>query len=269
MTFTPNLIRSAFWRLFYMPRGGWRFPDIRFMFLWILSPMQILFESPRISFKTLFDFLAPPDASRTYAIQAEVGNQFSQGRGAGRQALMALALAHLPESAKQLQWLELGCCDGLNLMALEALGVEKLMGIELNSNFIAAGKAYAPKFFATADVRNISIEAFCAQGDHTDITFTCNVLQHVSPSNNAVFAQIAALTRLYIVTVESERQCNPIHFPRNYGRLFEKLGFRQVHEEFLVEQSGHLPEGLMWNHFRVLKKIDFVKSEGDANALFT
>lgn len=169
---------------------------------------------------------------------------------------MARVLSRLPEDARKMEWLELGCCDGLNLMALESLGVNKLMGVELNSDFISAGKHYAPDFFSRADIRNISIQAFVEQGDRTDVLLTCNVLQHVPPSDNAVFVQIAALTRRYIVTIESESQCNPIHFPRNYRRLFERLGFKEIHEQYFVEQSEHLVEALKWNHFRVLERVD-------------
>lgn len=256
MPSSSTLIRGIFWRLLYMPRGGWRFPDKRFLFAWLLTPLQRLFESRRASVKALFDFLAPPAASHSYAAQAQASAQFSQGRSAGRQALMSLVLQYLPASAIQLQWLELGCCDGLNLMALKTLGVTQVRGIELNASFIAAGKAYAPEFFALADVCNTSIEAYVAQGKPTDVTFTCNVLQHVSPSHNAVFAQIAALTRRYIVTVESELQCNAIHYPRDYGRVFKKLGFREVHASLLVKEAEHLPSGLAWNHLRILEKID-------------
>jgi 2-polyprenyl-3-methyl-5-hydroxy-6-metoxy-1,4-benzoquinol methylase len=221
-----------------------------------MTPLQRLFESRRPMVARLFDYLAPPTASHSYAAQAQAGAQFTQGRAAGRQALMALVLQHLPASAKSLQWLELGCCDGLNLMALKALGVDKVKGIELNASFIAAGRAYAPAFFAQTPVLNTSIEDYFAQSEPTDVTFTCNVLQHLSPSHNAVFEQIAARTRRYIVTVESELQCNAIHYPRNHGRVFEKLGFKEIHATLLVKEAEHLPSGLAWNHLRILEKID-------------
>lgn len=257
---TSTLIRSLFWRALYMPRGGWRFPDKRFLFAWILPPLQLLFESRNAVIKSMFDFLTPPASSHSYAVQAQAGEQFSQGRAAGRQALMGLVLQHLPSSAKQLQWLELGCCDGLNLMALHSFGVAQLKGVELNASFIAAGKDYAPEFSAHADVRNISIEDHLAHaertGESTDVTFTCNVLQHVAPSHNEVFPQIAARTRRYIVTVESELQCNAIHYPRDYGRMFGKLGFRQIYAALLVKEAEQLPSGLAWNHLRILEKID-------------
>jgi hypothetical protein len=54
------------------------------------------------------------------------------------------------------------------------------------------------------------------------------VLLHIHPSSHAVLEHLVRVARRYVCVVEAEQALASYVFPRNYGRVFERLGCEQV-----------------------------------------
>lgn len=124
--------------------------------------------------------------------------------------------------------LEVGCNAGRNLEALRLAGYEKLWGIEISEGAIELMRKQYPEL-DYAKIRIAPVENVIEDGvsDCFDLVFTMAVLQHIHPSSEWVFAEMARITR-YIITIEDEYTRSWRHKPRNYGRVFEKLGMEQI-----------------------------------------
>ena len=81
-------------------------------------------------------------------------------------------------------------------------------------------------------------------------------MQHINPQMNVVFGDLARITYRYIVSVEAEDQCNYIHYPRNYQRVFERYGFKQIRSALLQKDSyPGVEEGYLGYTIRILKRM--------------
>jgi SAM-dependent methyltransferase len=135
-----------------------------------------------------------------------------------------------PEVHAGLSVLELGCNCGVNLNALSHLGYDRLAGVEINE----AAVDLIPKAFPDLStmVWTGSFEDVLpslADGS-SDVVFSMASLMHVHPSSHFVFHEIARVARKYIATVDDEDESCGYVFPRDYQRVFERLGFDQVRE---------------------------------------
>ena len=72
-----------------------------------------------------------------------------------------------------------------------------------------------------------------------DIVYTMAVLQHIHPASEWVFSEIVRITKSFLITMEGEDYVSWRHFPRDYKKIFESLGMKQVE---------------VYNSFRVFKK---------------
>ena len=68
-----------------------------------------------------------------------------------------------------------------------------------------------------------------------NLVFTMAFLQHIHPDSEFILKDIARITRGYLVTIEIEDMRAWSLFPRNYRKVFEALGFRQVEQ---IDCSG-------------------------------
>jgi len=124
---------------------------------------------------------------------------------------------------------EVGSGVGRNLAVLKFAGYDHLSGVELSQNSIDTMRAMMPILTQTnirpgpaEDVLpSIMPLAF-------DLVFTMAVLEHLPPESETVFAEIVRITRKYVLTIEDEQCISFRHFPRNYKRVFEKLGLKQI-----------------------------------------
>lgn len=124
--------------------------------------------------------------------------------------------------------LELGCNSGANLNHLSQFGYSNLSGIEINKHAINEMKKTFPKL--KADIINNSLENLMpALPDNSyDLIFTMAVLIHISPQSNFIFKEMVRVSRKYICVVEAETCYCKYIFPRNYKRIFEKLGCKEI-----------------------------------------
>ena len=129
--------------------------------------------------------------------------------------------------AKDARILEIGCNAGRNLDALRLAGYEKLWGIEISENAIEAMKTYYPELSPCLVVAPVEEKIHEIPDDYFELVFTMAVLQHIHPSSEWVFAEMARITR-FIITIEDEYSRGWRHKPRNYKRIFSKLGMEQI-----------------------------------------
>jgi SAM-dependent methyltransferase len=133
--------------------------------------------------------------------------------------------------------LELGCNVGRNLNEAYAAGYRNLEAIEINQEAIEIFKQSYPDTARVANIHLGRIEDHIGAIEEKDCIFTMAVLVHIHPSSDWIFAEIARRAKTLVV-VEEEQGATWRHFARNYKKLFENLGMRQVE----VIQCNQVPE---------------------------
>ncbi len=141
-----------------------------------------------------------------------------------------MALLHefiSPEINSHDSIMELGCNSGANLNYLFGRGFKWLAGIEINPNAIAQIRERFPIRLVTYEG---SIEEWLPILPHdlVDVIFTMATLEHIHPKSNFIFGEMIRVAKKYIVTVEKEKGGCAYLFPRDYRRVFEKLGCTQI-----------------------------------------
>jgi len=128
--------------------------------------------------------------------------------------------------------LEVGCNVGRNLDYLHRAGFTKLSGIEINQQAIELFRLTFPRTIRDTSIYNLPVEKAIKdlKDEQFDIVFTMAVLQHIHPSSEWVFKEIARITKSYLLTIEDEQATTWLCFPRNYKDVFEKAGMKQVEE---------------------------------------
>lgn len=130
--------------------------------------------------------------------------------------------------------LEVGCSSGKNLNALFTRGYTNLYGIEINPKAV---NVIMPKMFNglynIADVKVGSLEDWLPKmrNNSIDLIFSLTVLMHIHPKSEFIFKEMAGVTKDYLITFEDEnmKECWS-HYPRNYKKIFEGFGLKQIEE---------------------------------------
>ncbi|WP_247002382.1 class I SAM-dependent methyltransferase [Halosolutus gelatinilyticus] len=102
--------------------------------------------------------------------------------------------------------LELGCSSGRHLAHLLEHGYSDLAGIDLNADaFDVMGRTY-PDLAATGTFHRGAIESVVPsfEDDRFDVVYSVETLQHLHPSCDRVFADLARVTSEVLVTAEVE-----------------------------------------------------------------
>jgi|GEM_PF-2464290 hypothetical protein len=63
-----------------------------------------------------------------------------------------------------------------------------------------------------------------------DLVYTMAVLEHIHDESEFIFSHITRITRKILITIEDEGGISWRHFPRNYKKIFENLGMKQIEE---------------------------------------
>ncbi|MDP1853042.1 MAG: methyltransferase domain-containing protein [Candidatus Omnitrophota bacterium] len=150
--------------------------------------------------------------------------------------------------------LEIGCNVGRNLNELFCAGFNNLSGVEINKNAIEIMKTVYPNMAQVIKIYQGPVENFIGsfEDDSFDSVYTMAVLEHIHTDSEFIFSHMARIARKILVTIEDERGVSWRHFPRNYKKVFEDLGMRQI-EEISLKQTK--VEGLDKKFFaRVFKK---------------
>ena len=129
--------------------------------------------------------------------------------------------------------LELGCNVGRNLNYLYQEGYTNINGIEINKEAVKLmGKAYPNmKSKTKISVGDIESKIKEIRDKELDLIFTIAVLMHLPRDSDFVFKEMVRVTKKYIIIIESEN-CKETwtHYPRDYKKIFEDLGMKQIKE---------------------------------------
>lgn len=148
--------------------------------------------------------------------------------------------------------LEIGCNVGRNLQHLFAAGYRRLEGIEISEEAVRQLRMSFPELAEHLTIYNAPAEETLPtlENHRYDLTFTMAVLEHIHYESEWIFAHVIRVTGGTLVTIEDEKNESERHFPRNYRRVFEGLGWRQVEKV-----GGRKIEGIQSPYFvaRVFK----------------
>ncbi|GFZ77907.1 hypothetical protein GCM10010978_19400 [Compostibacillus humi] len=147
--------------------------------------------------------------------------------------------------------LEIGCNVGRNLHYLYEHNYKNLTGIEISEEAIKELKKTYPSLARNVKIIHSSVEDSIKKlpENHYDLVFTMAVFEHIHTDSDWIFAQVAKITKHYLITIEAEDIQHWRFFPRNYKEVFEKYGFLQVEEDICPDDLG-----LNGYKIRVLKK---------------
>ncbi len=135
--------------------------------------------------------------------------------------------------------LEIGCNVGRNLAFLQDNGYSRLAGIEINPSALEILARRFPELKAAARIENAAVEIALPRlaDSEYDLIFTMAVLEHLHPDSEWVFGEIARVGRT-LLTIEDESSIHWRAFPRDYRRIFERLGMTQVEERSCAGVPG-------------------------------
>jgi len=138
--------------------------------------------------------------------------------------------------------LEIGCGTGRNLVALKKSGYKKVSGIELSEKTVGIGREHFPTY------KNIPVEIGPAEKlidevPDADVIYTVGLLMHLPPEHEWIFERIAQKARKVIMVIEGEslRATSEHAWNREYGSIFEALGWKEVEVE-TCEKYPPLPQ---------------------------
>ena len=135
-------------------------------------------------------------------------------------------------AAQNAKILEIGCNVGRNLNYLFLVGFKNLEGIELSEKAIQQLKQSYPKMACHTKIYNMPVEEIIREfrDCEFDIVFTMAVLEHIHTDSEWVFPEIVRITKDFLIIIEDERCISWRHFPRNYKKVFEPIGIKQIEE---------------------------------------
>jgi len=120
--------------------------------------------------------------------------------------------------------LELGCNAGRNLKALKDEGFNNIEGVEINADAIRLLRTQ--KGLENIKVKECSLHNLFPITETYDVIFTMAVFEHIA-DDPLFFSQLQNNTN-FLITIEDEFTKSDRHKARNYKKLFESFGFRQI-----------------------------------------
>lgn len=147
--------------------------------------------------------------------------------------------------------LEIGCNVGRNLNYLFLAGFKNLEGLEISEKAVELMKQVYPEMARNTKIYTAPVEEIIREfrDCEFDVVFTMGVLEHIHKDSEWIFPEVTRITKEFLITLEDERGIHWLTFPRNYRKVFQCLGVKQIEEITGVE-------GLPINWFvRIFKKI--------------
>ncbi len=155
--------------------------------------------------------------------------------------------------SKEDSFLELGPSAGFVLSDLYKNEYHNLSAIEINPKALIMMKELFPETYNGCKLINGTFEEILPSIDDNmySVIFSMGVLMHVHPSSNFIFEHIARISKKHIIVIEEENAIYNRIFPRNYKKIFENLGFKQI----LCEMTGKKIQNYVNYPCRVFQKV--------------
>jgi SAM-dependent methyltransferase len=136
--------------------------------------------------------------------------------------------------------LECGTNAGANLERLRQLGYANLSGVEINPHALEQLRTSFPELAQTAKLTNGKFEEVLPglPTGSVDVVYTMAVSIHIHPASHAVFGEMARIAGKYVCTLETEVANARYTFARNYRRVFERFGCKQVKARLITRESN-------------------------------
>jgi len=153
---------------------------------------------------------------------------------------------------KQDSILEIGCNVGRNLNTLFNSGFKNLTGVEISKEAVEESRRQYPHL--EVPLVNSSVEDWVEEGEEFDCIFSMAVMIHLPYESDWVLEEISKKARKVLITIEDEENVTWKHFPRKYGEIFIKYGWKEVFTEDLYTE-GSFGESAKGYITRVFKRI--------------
>ncbi len=108
----------------------------------------------------------------------------------------------------------------------------KLSGVEISEKAVQLLKESYPEMTSHLKIHNVSVEEIIKEfkDGEFDVVFTMAVLEHIHTDSEWTFPEMMRITKDFLITIEDELGFSWRHFPRNYKKVFESLGMKQIEE---------------------------------------
>ena len=147
--------------------------------------------------------------------------------------------------------LEIGCNAGSKLEQMRKAGFNHLAGLEINPACFDVMRSAFPELFSVTKLYAGTAEQSLPtlETNQFDFIYSISSIQHVHPRQLHVFSEIARICSGHLLTLEIEWAGGRYFFPRNYQRVFEPLGFRQLASAVISRDRCPEPElDAYWGH---------------------
>jgi len=136
--------------------------------------------------------------------------------------------------------LEIGCNVGRNLRYLFSVGYARLHAVEISEEAIQLFKQVYSETANHTKIYNAAVEETVKRlGDcEFDAVFTMATLNHIHTDSEWIFSEIVRTARHVLITIEDEKGLSWRHFPRNYKKVFERLGMNEIEEHDCSDIEG-------------------------------
>lgn len=143
-----------------------------------------------------------------------------------------------PEVTTGMSVCEIGSNAGPNLNRLHELGYSDLSGVEINPHAIRQMRATYPALEGVPVTEGPLEQALPAMAaGEVDVVFSMAVLLHVHPSSNSVLAEMMRVAARYVCVIEAETTTLRYIFARDYQRMFERAGARQIRARQITQET--------------------------------
>ncbi|MCG2690422.1 methyltransferase domain-containing protein, partial [Candidatus Parcubacteria bacterium] len=167
---------------------------------------------------------------------SDLDRLYLENYGVTRKALNEEFLADVPKAAKIL---EVGCNVGSQLHALQEMGFESLVGVDINRQALEVSK----KNLLGIDVMLASAFELPFKDNYFDLVFTSGVLIHISPKDiQKALKEIIRVSKKYILGFEyfNEQHIEVLYRGKNnllWKGDFAKLYLKEIPNLKLVKEK--------------------------------
>ncbi len=151
-------------------------------------------------------------------------------------------LEKIQNLGKDINILEIGCNVGRNLNYLYNNNYTDLSAVEISEAALVKFKDVFGETYNAISIYNSPVEEFFKENSNLqyDLIYTMAVLEHIHTDSDWIFEHMVKQTSKYILIIEDENSISWKHFPRNYKKIFENLGMKQIEfDDSLIAKVIH------------------------------